>query len=326
MNQLRYHYESVFAPYIEGLIKQKKADGFAYDFQAYILKFFDLFCVGNGYDQPIITREIIMAWAIQRETEGVNYRNQRVSFIRQLSWYMISMGINSYIPRHMPSEAVTIPHILNRDELAALFTIVDTYIPAGSKPRRLSMEYQILFRMYYCCGMRLAEGCHLKKTDIDLENGIITVRQSKGQKDRLVYMADDVVLLCREYLRKMEDLCPDTIWFFPGYDPQMHIRKTSVDRRFKQLWRMTPYAGKCDKEPTIQALRHTFVVDRLNQWMAEGVSLEVMMPYLSRYLGHSGPEETMYYYHQVRDAFRVVREKDQTSDKVIPEVIHDEKD
>lgn len=320
MNQLRYHYESVFATYIEGLVRQKKADGFIYDYEAYILKSFDRFCLDNGYDEPIITRDISMKWALQRETEGINYRNQRVSFVRQLSLYMNSMGINSYIPRVMPSEAVTVPHILDRDELTSLFSVIDTYLP-NPQWHRLSMEYQILFRMYYCCGMRLAEGCGLKKEDVDLENGIISVRQSKGNKDRLVYMADDFTLLCRKYSQIMESMLPDTIWFFPGLTPQMHILKTSVDRKFKQLWRMTPYAGKCDKEPAVHALRHAFVVDRLNQWMTEGVSLDVMMPYLSRYLGHAGIEETMYYYHQVSDAFRVVRQKDQVSGRVIPEVM-----
>lgn len=321
MNQLTYHYESVFAPYIEGLIRQKKADGFIYDYEAYILKFFDQFCIDNGYEEPLITRDISMKWAIQRETEGINYRNQRVSFIRLLSLYMNSMGINSYIPRLMPSEAITIPHILDHDELKALFNVVDTYLPKNPKMHRFSMEYQILFRMYYCCGMRLSEGCNLKKKDVDLKNGIITIRQSKGNKDRLVYMANDFIVLCRKYSRRMVQMCPDTLWFFPGRTSQYHILKTSVDRKFRQLWKMTPYAGKCEKEPKIHSLRHSFVVNRMNQWMIENVSLEVMMPYLSRYLGHGDINDTMYYYHQVRDAFRIVREKDQSSEKIIPEVI-----
>jgi integrase/recombinase XerD len=321
MNQpLRYRYESVFAPYIEGLVQQKKADGFIYELEAYILKLFDRFCIDNGYDKQIISREMSMEWAIQRKTEGINYRNQRVSFVRQLSLYMNSMGIASYIPRFMPSATVTVPHIPDRDELTAFFEVIDTYLPSDPQWHRLSMEYQGLFRMYYCCGMRLAEGCGLKKKDVDLENGIITVRQSKGRKDRLVYMADDFTLLCRKYSQRMESVFPCTAWFFPGLNPQMHILKTSIDRKFKQLWRMTPYAGRCDKETTVHALRHAFVVNRMNQWMDDGIPLEVMMPYLSRYLGHSGIEGTMYYYHQVKDAFRVVRQKDQVSKKVIPEV------
>lgn len=321
MKQQLYHYESVFAPYINGLIQQKKADGFIYDHEAYILKFFDQFCFENGYDEPIITRELSMEWMLQRDKEGINYRNKRVSVVRKLSLYMNSMGINSYIPRFTPSEAVTVPHILDHNELTSLFGSIDTYLPADPQWHRLSMEYQVLFRMYYCCGMRLAEVCGLKKKDVDLENGIITVRQSKGNKDRLVYMADDFTLLCRKYSERMENMPLGSIWFFPGFTPQNHIIKTSVDRKFRQLWRMTPYAGKCDKEPTVHSLRHTFVVDRLNQWMTEGVSLEVMMPYLSRYLGHASIEGTFYYYHQVRDAFRIVRQKDRVSGKVIPEVM-----
>lgn len=54
--------------------------------------------------------------------------------------------------------------------------------------------------------------------------------------------------------------------------------------------------------------------------MEEGVPLESMMPYLSKYLGHSSVNDTFYYYHQVESAFRIVREKDTASQNVIPEV------
>lgn len=49
-----------------------------------------------------------------------------------------------------------------------------------------------------------------------------------------------------------------------------------------------------------------------------------MMPYLSNYLGHKGPMETYYYYHQVEDVFQTVRRKDTVSARVIPEVAYEE--
>jgi len=98
-----YFYHSSLAPYIEGLIRQKRADGFLYEYEAYSLKTFDDFCVLNGFDETVITRDLIMKWAVQRDTEGVNYRNQRVSFVRQLSLYMNSLSILSYIPRQTVS-------------------------------------------------------------------------------------------------------------------------------------------------------------------------------------------------------------------------------
>jgi len=316
-----YVYSSSLAPYIEGLICQKRADGFLYEYEAYILKTFDDFCVNNGFCDTVITRDLVMEWAVQRETEGVNYRNQRVSFVRQLSLYMNSLGINSYIPRQTASTATTVPHILSADELKSLYQVVDSYLPDNEEWHRFSMEYQVIFRLYYCCGLRLAEVCNLKVKDVNLDDGILKIMQSKGNKDRLVYMADDVTDLCRKYHKRMASVLPGSEWFFPGRVPGQPIRKTSMDKKFKQFWNMTPFADTCDKAPTIHALRHTFVVNRMNEWMLEGISLNTMMPYLSRYLGHSSVEDTFYYYHQVDRAFQIVRQKDSLSDKVIPEVV-----
>ena len=198
-----YVYRSNLAPYIEGLISQKRADGFLYEYEAYSLKKFDDFCVVNGFGEAVITRDLIMKWAVQRDTEGVNFRNQRVSFVRQLSLYMNSLGITSYIPRQTASTVTTVPHLLSPDELKSLYEVIDTYLPDGDKWRRFSMEYQIIFRLYYCCGLRLTEALHLKKEHVNLDEGILTIMQSKGNKDRLVFMSEDVTKLCRLYQKRM---------------------------------------------------------------------------------------------------------------------------
>jgi integrase len=320
-NPFKYIYESVFSPYIEGLILQKKSCGFIYDYESYIFKKFDEFCVASGHADALITRELAMEWAVQRETEGINYRNQRVSFLRQLSLYMNSVGIESYIPRQHPSAAVTVPHIPDTEELRELFEVIDSHLPDLNYWHGFSAGYRVLFRMYYFCGLRLSEGCFLKKHDVDLDKGILTVRESKGKKDRLVYMADDLTALCRVYDKNISCIYPNRTWFFPGRKDNKPLSKTGIDKKFKQFWEMTSYSGKCGKRPTVHALRHAFVVDRMNRWMLDGVLLEAMMPYLSRYLGHSGIKDTMYYYHQVSAAFQIVRQKDYLSGRIIPEVI-----
>lgn len=144
-----------------------------------------------------------MEWAIQRETEGTNYRNQRVSFVRQLSLYMNSMGINSYIPHHMASTATTVPHILNTDELKSLYQVIDSYLPKNEIWHRFSMAYQVIFQLYYCCGLRLSEACNLRISNVNLGEGILKIIQSKGNKDRLVYMTEDVTDLCRKYYKRI---------------------------------------------------------------------------------------------------------------------------
>ena len=212
-------YKSSLASYISGLITEKQACGYIYEFEAYILEHFDRFCTDHGYNSGIITRDMVMQWAIQRPTESKNYRNQRVSFVRQLSLYVQSLGIDSYIPQHFESETITVPHIFSQEELVSFFRVVDTYIPPQTSFRRRVPTYQVMFRLFYCCGLRLAEVCYLKRSCVDLGKGIFKILQSKGDRNRLVYLAEDVLAMCREYDVKMQAFIPDREWFFPGWYP-----------------------------------------------------------------------------------------------------------
>ncbi len=316
-----YEYHSQLASYISGLIRQKRADGYSYEFEAYMLEHFDRFCIENGYDHGRLTRDLVMAWAEQRPTESKNYRNQRVSFVRQLALYMISLNMEAYIPRAFESNTISVPHILSVDEIHELFKAVDSFLPWQSSFQRFSLSYSVLFRLFYCCGLRLSEGCYLKRSAVNLENGCLSIYQSKGQKDRVVFMSKDMLQMCKHYDRLMQKLVPDREWFFPGRDESKPFSKTSIDKKFSYFWNMTPYAGQVDKKPTVHSLRHTYVVTKMNEWMNEGKDFKAMMPYLSRYLGHTSIDETQYYYHQIVSAFQIVRKHDSVANKVIPEVI-----
>jgi integrase/recombinase XerD len=313
-------YSSSLAPYITGLIKQKCACGYSYELEAYILESFDRFCIEQNHNTGTITRDLVMQWAIQRPTEGKNYRNQRVSFVRQVALYMQSLGEHPYIPKHFASETMEVPHILSYAELQSFFAAVDAYVPPQPSFRRLVLTYQVLFRLFYCCGLRLAEGCYLRRSCVDLQNGTIKILQSKGNKDRLVYLAHDVCVMFKQYDEAMQKIVPNREWFFPGWYLHRAIRKTSVDKKFREFWNKTPFAGKVDKRPTVQSLRHTFVVNKMNEWMQTGVDT-AMMPYLSRYLGHSSIAETQYYFHAIEQAFPIVRRCDMVSWSIIPEVV-----
>ncbi|ACV62306.1 integrase family protein [Desulfofarcimen acetoxidans DSM 771] len=320
-----YEYQSQLAPYISGLIRQKRADGYSYEFEAYMLERFDRFCIENGYDNGSLTRELVMAWAEQRPSESKNYRNQRVSFVRQLALYVISLNMEAYIPRAFESNEISVPHILSFDEVHEFYKAVDNFLPCQPNFRRFSLSYSVLFRLFYCCGLRLSEGCYLKRSTVNLENGCLSIYQSKGHKDRVVFMSGDMLQMCRNYDRLMQKLLPDRDWFFPGRDEFKPFSKTSIDKKFSELWNMTPYAGKVDKKPTVHSLRHTYVVTKMNDWMKEGKDFEAMMPYLSRYLGHASIDETQYYYHLVVFAFEIVRKHDSVAKRVIPEVVpHEE--
>jgi len=316
-------YTSEIGAHISDFIAQKRSSGFIYDYEASALKIFDDFYTANGYHAGAITKCIMDDWNKKFLHVSNGTRAQMVSFVRLFSVYLNSIGIISYIPGKAPSAQISVPHVMDRGEIQAFFSAVDVYSPGLSRTtfHRLAGEYRVIFRLIYCCGLRISEACSLSRDCVDLKNGTITVKHSKGDKDRIVYLANDIKMMLREYWGLL-CLClkENPEWFFPSVNPHAYMPKTSLDRKFRHFWAMTPYTNTCDKNPTVHCLRHTFVVETMNKWMSSGVDLNVMMPYLSKFLGHKGRNETFYYYHQVKDAFRLVKEKDAVSGRVLPEV------
>lgn len=314
-------YVSKIAPYIADFIALKQSNGFIYEAEALTLMNFDRLCNEKHIETATMPREIVMEWSVQNVREGKNHRNARVSCVRQLALYMLSLGLNVYVPHKNGTDSVSVPHILSLPELKSLYNTIDSYVSPERHLYRFSLVYPVLFRLFYCCGLRLAEGCYLRRSSVNIDEGYIQIFESKGHKDRIVHMAGDMRLLCRSYDNKMQLILPDREWFFPGLNPKKPIHKSTVDTKFEEFWKQTEFACTVDKKPTIHCLRHTFVVNKTNQWMSEGKPLQVMLPYLSRYLGHSSSANTWYYYHIVAGAFDIVRKHSLALAEVIPEAI-----
>ncbi|MCD8018947.1 MAG: tyrosine-type recombinase/integrase [Clostridiales bacterium] len=237
--------------------------------------------------------------------------------------YMLSLGIVVYLPKAGGRAEVTLPHIFTDDELQGFFYEADHYEPANrcQADVRLAKEYPVLFRMLYCCGLRNSEGGSLAADQADLENGVLTILDSKGGKDRRVYMAEDLTELCSEYYSYLcQELRSHSYWFFPGANPEKPLRNSSVDRAFNRFWNRTRFSAGCSNKPTVHDLRFTFVTDRINQWVLQGIDVEVMMPYLQKYLGHKSLQDSCYYYHHSGQLYESIRHMDKTSSLVIPEV------
>ena len=260
-------FNSVLAPFITGLLEEKRSLGFDYSTEEQTLVHFDQYCVQNGLDTICVPREFLDDWRMKTETEGLAHQRRRITVIRQLMLYMISLGVMVYLPKANIPKEIVLPHIFTLEELQAFFHEADVYSPATGQQvhRRIAAEYRVLFRLLYCCGLRNSEGCGIAKDQVDLDNGILTILDSKGNKDRLVYMADDVLDLCREYYRYICDvLGRPPRWFFPAKNPDMPLRNTTVDRAFNRYWSRTRFSSSCNNKPTVHDLRFTFVTDRIN--------------------------------------------------------------
>lgn len=320
---MKKRFISCFAKDLDQFIQKKQNAGFQYQTAEYILRQFDKFSAGQGITEPSVSKELVDSWLSSLNNCCDLTIAERASVIRQFSLFLLSIGREAYIPMQRCHGRKRQIHVLNDDEIAALFERIDQYQPKINVPsfNRLAMEYRVIFRILLCCGTRVSEVRKLKKGDVDLKAGTLTVRGGKGNKDRIVYLPDDLrILLIRYECLMKERYSSMSDWFFPAREMDSPHTVGVIDKRFNEAWNSTVFADVCPDKPTVHSLRHTFVVKRMNSWIEQGIQLRFMLPYLSRYLGHKSVEDTFYYYHQVDTAFRIVQNKDSRSKVIIPEV------
>jgi integrase/recombinase XerD len=175
-----------------------------------------------------------------------------------------------------------------------------------------------VFRLLYGCGFRVREVLKLRVRDVDLNQGIITVRQGKFRKDRLVPPALPLVNRLRKYAAHFENHPPDAI-FFPGPSGGPFSLRT-VYTLFRKLLLQCgiPHGGR-GKGPRIHDARHLFAVRALRRWYQDGENLDAKLPLLATYLGHVNLSGTQHYLHLTAELFpEITARADAAFGDVIP--------
>ena len=315
-----YNFTSKLSDYINGLVSEKLTCGYLYDTESYLLYRFDKFTANSCFNDGTISKDLTDQWSIQSPTESINYRNKRISIVRELSKYMITLGLPAYIPPQGKSVPAKDPYILSKDEINELFYIIDHNSLPTYRYIHQKATYSVMFRLYICCGLRLSECINIQVGDINFLENTIDIIKSKGDHDRKVYVSHDLINMCKRYNDLVKISFPVRKHFFVLINPNIAINKTSLDKVFKNFWKKTSYYNVSGKNPTIHSLRHTYVVNCLHNWMLKGFDIQKMMPYLSRQLGHSSVDGTQYYYHTTIASAYIIKQIDQSSKQIIPEI------
>ena len=164
----------------------------------------------------------------------------------------------------------------------------------------------MMLRLMYGCGLRVSEATNLKKHNVDLENGILTILESKDGKDRLVPMSSAITAQMRVYMGKMEYICPNMTYAFPNRTGGK-ISNVAVYARFRNALfdAGISHEGR-GNGPCLHDLRHTFAVHSLEKMAADGMDLYCAMPILSTYLGHSNVTSTEKYLRLTEESYSAV--------------------
>jgi len=297
-------FQSVLAPLMDQFVQEKHACGYAYREPTRILHRLDDFLVQESLTTLELPRPLARKWLAKRTHESAGTQQQRITLVRHFSRFLLRVGYPAYVPESTlaaRNPAVFVPRMLSDEELRKFFHAVDGMEPTARSPLRHLVMPEI-FRLLYGCGFRVGEVLKLRVRDVDLDRGIITVRQAKFRKDRLVPPALSLVNRLRRYVDHFGDR-PSDATFFPGPSGGPFALRT-VYTAFRELLMQCgiAHAGR-GKGPRIHDFRHLFAVHTLRRWYRNGDDLDAKLPLLATYLGHQNLSGTQRYLHLTAELF-----------------------
>ena len=151
-----------------------------------------------------------------------------------------------------------------------------------------SLKARAMLTLAYGCGLRAGEVVRLRAGDIDSEQKIIRIVQSKGRKDRHVMLPAEVLKLLRQWWKvrptaSNNSVAPEQRWLFPGRGQH----RPMTTRQFGRLFKEAAKAAGLRKTVSLHSLRHSFATHLLER----GKDIRV----IQALLGHSKPETTARY-------------------------------
>ena len=216
--------------------------------------------------------------------------------------YAISRGYATRSPLPPPDEEPKSPpsappYIYSREELQRLFGAVEV-----SRKHAIRFDgdtFRTLLFMLYGAGLRTSEALRLSLRDVELAEAVLTVRNTKFFKSRLVPVAPKLANVLEAYaLRRAGRPLPEGMdsTFLANRDGTQ-VRKHNVDHAFARLLEIAGIERRDDgrRSPCLHSLRHTAAVHRLTSWYRNGLDVQRLLPVLSTYLGHANLDGTSVY-------------------------------
>jgi integrase/recombinase XerD len=314
-----------FKQLLQTFVEQKRNLGYKYTTPREILLRFSIFTQDYSIENKVLSKKLVTDWASKRKTESVNYWEHRSNHLRQFALYLQNQGYLVFIPpkSHKVRRLEYIPYIFTHEEIVRFLQIVDS-IPRHPLSNKHE-SYPLLFRLLYCCGLRISEAIHLRISDVDFEKGVLLIRESKFNKDRITPMSAPLADMFVRYqsLFNRNNTLEDYYFRNKNGTPLTHDNVYKVYR--KLLWKAEISHGGKGKGPRLHDLRHVFCVHTLAKQVKDGVDLYVALPILSTYIGHDSVGATQRYVRLTAEAYPELIEKvSRTCDYVFPEVTEDE--
>jgi|Deesub1362A_J573_1020465.scaffolds.fasta_scaffold02508_5 integron integrase len=253
-------------------------------------------------------QEFLTHLALERRVSP-STQNQALNALVFLFKHVLDRDIEGHIDAVRAKYRRRLPVVLTRREVQMILS-------------RMQGVPKLMASLMYGCGLRVSECVRLRIKDVDMEQGVVIVRQGKGDKDRITVLPENLKDLLLEHMGKVKRVyeqdrsqnlagvsMPGALerkypgagkqwgwfWMFPSgslsIDPRgnivrrHHLHPATLQRAFRKA---VKEAG-ITKSATVHSLRHSFATHLLE----DGYDLRTVQ----ELLGHRHINTTMVYTH-----------------------------
>lgn len=247
-------------------------------------------------DASFITTKLALEWAQQPTSARTSTWAGRLSAIRGFSVYRQATDPRTEVPPSdlLPASCIRMkPYLYTNEEIARLMNGALEMPNASILTRR---TYYCFFGLLAVSGMRTGEVINLKVADVDFDAELLTVKESKFGKSRLIPLHASTKRALADYAEIRDKLLghPSTYFFISSLGTKLSTGRVTLT--FFQISREIGLRGRTAKNgPRLQDFRHRFAIETLSRFYRDGEDAENWLPVLSTFLGHASINDTYWY-------------------------------
>lgn len=288
---------------LEEYLSIRRSLGFVLREPARCLRHFVAFAEKEGASH--ITTALALRWVKQATNVEPATRACRLGMIRRFAaWCSTNEPLTEVPPDGLLPHRYsrTRPYIYSDNEIVRIIQA------AGDLPSSKGLRahtYSCLFGLLAVTGMRVSEAVALEQEDVDIREGILTIRRTKFGKSRFIPVHPSTCDILDDYSDTRDRVfsVPLTKGFFVS-ERGTTITAASARCTFAKVsqqigLRAPAMPNRSGCGPRLHDMRHRFAVQTLIHWYRAGLDVERQLPKLSTYLGHVHINDTYWYIEAV---------------------------